>query len=147
MEDFEHLTYGTMIIDKHHTKYEFRGIINGKDGKQLLLINNASERVTPCDYEIRWNGYKLCETKNTVAKPPLFPTEKVDDVTLGGLYKLKNPPTDCPLQIYRVINIFYTHGSPTEIALDKFGGRDFRVDKTHFLENYEELEVTVKTNN
>jgi hypothetical protein len=149
MEDFQKLEKGERVTDMYGNAYLFQGIDNSSHYDTLKLFQlGKQEHIRFSQDEVAHYEFKLCNApRQAAAKPPLFPTEKVDDVTLGGLYKNKNPPTDCPLQIYRVINIFYAHGAPTEITLDKLGGRDFRVDKTHFIENYEELEVTLKTNN
>ena len=149
MEDFQKLEKGERVTDMYGNEYLFYEFDNSSHHGLVKLFqfrNHETRYFTKM--EVFRHQFKLGNNPpRTAANPPLFPIEKVDDVTLGGLYKNKNPPTDCPLQIYRVINIFYTHGSPTEITLDKFGGPYFRVDKTCFLENYEELEVTVKTNN
>ncbi len=149
MEDFQKLEKGERVLDIYGNGYLFQSIDDSAHYNKVNLIQLRNHEVR-CFTKMEVAHYQFKLGNNppqTAAKPPLFPAEKVDDVTLGGLYKNKNPPTDCPLQIYRVTNIFFAHDSPAEITLDKFGGPQFRVDKTHFIENYEELEVTLKTNN
>jgi len=109
MEDFQRLQPGTRVTDMYGNGYLFYEFDNRSHyGIVKLFHLGKQEHQSFTTHEVTEYQFKLGEyPRQTVAKPPLFPTEKVDDVTLGGLYKLKNPHTDCPLQIYRVIDIFY----------------------------------------